>query len=166
MDHKHNKDGLSRRGFLQVGSAAAVTSAGMLLAGAANAQSATPGVRTGRTTSQTDPGPTDKLLDAANPDSDVPPLADAGSVPSFKYPFSLSNKRVYEGGSSREVTVRELPVSKTIAGVNMRLNAGGIRELHWHTAAEWAIMLYGSTRITGVDDDGTSFVRDTHEGDL
>jgi oxalate decarboxylase/phosphoglucose isomerase-like protein (cupin superfamily) len=30
----------------------------------------------------------------------------------------------------------------------MRLNAGGVRELHWHTAAEWAIMLYGSARIT------------------
>jgi oxalate decarboxylase len=62
-------------------------------------------------------------------------------VQNFKYPFSFAHKRVYEGGWSREVTVRELPVSKTLAGVNMRLNAGGVRELHWHTAAEWAIML-------------------------
>jgi oxalate decarboxylase len=53
-----------------------------------------------------------------------------------------------------------------MAGVNMRLNAGGVRELHWHAAAEWAIMLYGSTRITAVDAEGRSFVRDTHEGDL
>jgi oxalate decarboxylase len=45
------------------------------------------------------------------------------------------------------VTVRELPVSKTLAGVNMRLTPGGVRELHWHTAGEWAIMLYGSARI-------------------
>ena len=87
-------------------------------------------------------------------------------MPAFKYPFSLSNKRVYEGGWSREVTVRELPVSRSIAGVNMRLTAGGIRELHWHTAAEWAIMLYGSARITAIDDQGRSFVRDTGEGDL
>jgi oxalate decarboxylase len=137
-----------------------------MLTGAANAQSSTPGVRTGRTRSLTDPGPTDTLLDGANPDSNVPPLTDAGGMPTFKYPFSLANKRVYEGGWSREVTVRGLPLSKTIAGVNMRLNAGGIRELHWHTAAEWAIMLNGSTRITAVDDDGRSFVRDTHEGDL
>src|SRR6266436_4464368 len=164
MDHK--KDGLSRRGFLEIGSAAAVSTAGILLTGAANAQSSTLGVRTGRSRSLTDPGPTDTLLDAANPDSNVPPLTDAGGMPTFKYPFSLANKRVYEGGWSREVTVRELPLSKTIAGVNMRLNAGGIRELHWHTAAEWAIMLKGSTRITAVDDDGRSFVRDTHEGDL
>ena len=27
---------------------------------------------------------------------------------------------------------------------NMRLNAGGVRELHWHKAAEWAYMLYGT----------------------
>jgi oxalate decarboxylase len=26
----------------------------------------------------------------------------------------------------------------------MRLTTGGIRELHWHQAAEWAIMTYGN----------------------
>ena len=67
-----------------------------------------------------------------------------------------------EGGWSREVTVRELAVSKSIAGVDMRLTAGGIRELHWHTAAEWAIMLYGNARITGLDADGKSFVDRHH----
>ena len=164
IDHK--KDQLSRRGFLEMGSAAAAATAGVLLTARASAQSSIPDVKTGRTRSLTDPGPTDKPLDAANPDSNVPPLTDSGGVPTFKYPFSLSNKRVYEGGWSREVTIRELPISKTIAGVNMRLNAGGIRELHWHTAAEWAIMLDGSTRITAIDADGRSFVRDTHEGDL
>ncbi|MFZ0480561.1 MAG: cupin domain-containing protein, partial [Terriglobales bacterium] len=71
-----------------------------------------------------------------------------------------------EGGWSREVTVRELAVSKSIAGVDMRLTAGGIRELHWHTAAEWSIMLYGSARITGLDAEGKSFVTDVKEGDL
>jgi Cupin len=81
----------------------------------------------------------------------VPPVTDAGSVPAFKYPFSLSHKRLHSGGWSREVTVRELPVSKSIAGVDMRLTAGGIRELHWHAAAEWAFMLYGSARITAID---------------
>jgi oxalate decarboxylase len=71
-----------------------------------------------------------------------------------------------EGGWSREVTVRELAVSKSIAGVDMRLTAGGIRELHWHTAAEWALMLYGNARITGLDAEGKSFVSDVTEGDL
>jgi oxalate decarboxylase len=84
----------------------------------------------------------------------------------FKYPFSFANKRVYEGGWSREVTVRELPVSKSMAGVNMRLTAGGVRELHWHTASEWAIMLYGTARITAINADGESFVADVGKNDL
>ncbi len=48
----------------------------------------------------------------------------------------------------------------------MRLTAGGVRELHWHTAAEWAYMLYGSARITAIDADGKSFVADVKESDL
>src|SRR5437879_13818081 len=74
--------------------------------------------------------------------------------------------RAYEGGWSREVTVRELPVSKSMAGVNMRLTAGGVRELHWHTASEWAIMLYGTARITAINADGESFVGEVGNNDL
>jgi oxalate decarboxylase len=117
--------------------------------------------------SRTDPGPANAGLDAQNPDSIWPPATDSKSlVRNFKYPFSFANKRVYEGGWSREVTVRELPVSKTLAGVNMRLTAGGVRELHWHTSAEWAIMLYGTARITAIDADGKSFVADIKKNDL
>jgi len=117
--------------------------------------------------SLTDPGPANPALDAQNPDSMWPPSTDSKSlVQAFKYPFSFANKRVYEGGWSREVTVRELPVSKSLAGVNMRLTAGGVRELHWHTSAEWAIMLYGTARITAIDADGKSFVADTSKNDL
>src|SRR2546425_12949959 len=87
-------------------------------------------------------------------------------VQNLKYPFSFANKRTYEGGWSREVTVRELPVSKSMAGVNMRLTPGGVRELHWHTAGEWAIMLYGMARITAIDRDGKSFVADVKKNDL
>jgi oxalate decarboxylase len=101
-----------------------------------------------------------------NPDSETPPLTDHGSLPSFKYPFSLAHKRVQPGGWTRQVTVRDLGISKTLAGVQMRLVAGGIRELHWHSAAEWAIMLYGNARITCIDPDGRSFVDDVREGDL
>jgi len=48
----------------------------------------------------------------------------------------------------------------------MRLTAGGVRELHWHTADEWAIVLYGSARITAIDRDGKSFVADVNKNDL
>src|SRR6266481_3862776 len=117
--------------------------------------------------SRSDPGPSNPELDGQNPDSIWPPDTDSKSlVQNFKYPFSLANKRVYEGGWSREVTIRELPVSKDMAGVNMRLTAGGVRELHWHTSGEWAIMLYGTARITAIDADGKSFVADTKKNDL
>ena len=52
------------------------------------------------------------------------------------------------------------------AGVDMRLTAGGVRELHWHTAAEWAFMLYGTARITCIDIEGKSFVADVKENEL
>jgi oxalate decarboxylase len=117
--------------------------------------------------SKSDPGPANPMLDGQNPDSMWPPSTDSKSlVQNFKYPFSFANKRTYESGWSREVTVRELPVSKTLAGVNMRLTAGGFRELHWHTAGEWAIMLYGNARITAIDLDGKSFVGDVGKNDL
>src|SRR5438309_1879741 len=117
--------------------------------------------------SKSDPGPANPALDGQNSDSMWPPDTDSKSlVQNFKYPFSFANKRTYEGGWSREVTVRELPVSKTLAGVNMRLTAGGVRELHWHTSAEWAIMLYGTARITAIDADGKSFVADVKKNDL
>jgi oxalate decarboxylase len=48
----------------------------------------------------------------------------------------------------------------------MRLTAGGVRELHWHTAGEWAIMLYGTARITAIDRDGKGFVADVKKNDL
>ena len=48
----------------------------------------------------------------------------------------------------------------------MRLSAGGIRELHWHQAAEWAIMTYGTCRITVLDTQGRPYVADVKAGDL
>lgn len=158
------KDQISRRNFF-ARSTALATAVGAF-SGVATAQYGQEGSRPVDDKSKSDPGPTNPALDAQNPSSAVPPGTDAGSVPVFKYPFSLSHKRLYQGGWSREVTVRELPVSKSIAGVNMRLTAGGIRELHWHAAAEWAFMLYGSARITAIDANGKSFVADINKGDL
>jgi hypothetical protein len=44
-------------------------------------------------------------------------------------------------------------------GVNMRLATGGIRELHWHLAAEWAYMTYGKCRVTVLDTRATPMSR-------
>jgi oxalate decarboxylase len=156
------KAAFSRRGFLEIGSAA-LAAAGALSADQAAAQGQGASSSDRRTS---DPAPKNDSLEAQNQDSALPPSTDAGSVSTFKYPFALAHKRLHSGGWSREVTVRELPISTTIAGVNMRLTAGGVRELHWHTAGEWAIMLYGSARLTAIDAQGRSFVGDVNEGDL
>lgn len=34
-----------------------------------------------------------------------------------------------------------------MAGVDMRLEPAGYRELHWHVASEWSLVLNGSCRI-------------------
>ena len=164
MPDDRNDPKFSRRGFLEIGSgtlaAAGTHSVTKFLAPdpASAAQS------NDRSTS--DPGPGNAPLETQNPSAVNPPPTDAGSVPTFKYPFGFAHKRLHEGGWSREVTVRELEVSKTMAGVNMRLTAGGVRELHWHVEAEWAIMLNGNARITAVDQEGKSFVSDVGPGDL
>jgi oxalate decarboxylase len=165
MARETGKDLLSRRGFLGV-SSAALAAASVLGPDRAEGQEQTSAQYPKGDRSASDPGPTNAALDAANPDSSHPLPTDAGGVQTFKYPFSFAHKRFQEGGWSREVTIRELAVSKSLAGVDMRLTAGGVRELHWHTAAEWAYMLYGSARITCVDFDGKSFVADVKDGDL
>src|SRR5258707_15865482 len=95
----------------------------------------------------TDPHPGNVLRERQNPDLLNPPSTDHGTLPNLRFSFSDAHMRQEPGGWTRQVTVREFGVSKDIAGVNMRLNAGAIRELHWHKAAEWAYMLYGSARI-------------------
>jgi oxalate decarboxylase len=112
------------------------------------------------------PGPNNTVLDQQNPDSVWPPETDNGTVAPFKYSFGLSHKEIDSGGWTRQVTVRDFPISKTMAGVEMRLTAGGVRELHWHVSAEWAFMIYGNARITAIDAEGKSFVNDVKAGDL
>ena len=165
MNDDATKNIYSRRKFLETGSAG-LAAAGMLSAADAAAQDQKP-FATKNDRSASDPAPGNPPLNAQNPDSAWPPATDSKSlVQTFKYPFSFANRRTYEGGWSREVTVRELAVSKSLAGVNMRLTAGGVRELHWHTADEWAIVLYGTARITAIDQDGKSFVADVKKNDL
>ncbi|CAG2103808.1 unnamed protein product [Medioppia subpectinata] len=106
------------------------------------------------------------ILDDQNPLSWDPPPTDHGDQPPFKYPFSFANTGRFTGGWTRQVTVRDLPIAKAMAGVQMRLVRGGVRELHWHACAEWAYMIQGTCRITAVDEQARAFVDDVNEGDL
>jgi oxalate decarboxylase len=105
-------------------------------------------------------------LESENPDLVASPYTDAGTIPNLKFSFAAARNRLNTGGWAREVTVRELPVAKTLAGVNMRLRPGGIREMHWHKEAEWSFMLAGRARITAIDPQGRNFIDDVGVGDL
>jgi oxalate decarboxylase len=114
----------------------------------------------------TDSGPRNLARDRQNPDMLAPPDTDSGEVPNLKFSFSDTHNRLEEGGWAREVTARELPIATTLAGVNMHLTPGGVRELHWHKEAEWAFVLDGRVRITAVDENGWNSVDDLGVGDL
>lgn len=154
---------ISRRNVLTAAAAGGLLTAATV----ASAQPGDPApqpLRPGR--GGTDPGPRNVVRDRQNPDLLVPPSTDHGTLPNLRFSFADAHMRLERGGWTRQVTARELGISKNIAGVNMRLNAGGVRELHWHKAAEWAYMLYGTARITAVDADGRNFVDDVGVGDL
>ncbi|RDB25886.1 Oxalate decarboxylase OxdC [Hypsizygus marmoreus] len=111
-------------------------------------------------------GPTNNAIVKQNPDLLAPPTTDHGSVPNAKWPFSLSHNRLQTGGWAREENIAVMPVAQAMASVNMRLEAGAVRELHWHKTAEWAYVLKGSTQVTAVDADGRNFVSTVGPGDL
>ncbi len=154
----------SRRNFLGFSSAALATAAFAGLT--ANAQEKTSTQKAEHDHSSSDPGQENKPLQAENPNSNTPPPTDHGELVPIWYSFNLVKKRVEEGGWTHEVTQTVLPSSKDIAGVNMRLTAGSYREMHWHTADEWAYVLYGNARVTVMNPDGTMFIGDVSEGDL
>lgn len=162
--HKTGTEGLSRRSFLGVSSTALATAALGGLTVRAQEQQDT---RTAeKDISASDPGQENKPLLEENPSSNMPPPTDRGDIGPIWYSFDLAHKRVQEGGWTHEVNQRVLPSSPDLAGVNMRLTAGSFRELHWHTADEWAMMLYGNARVTVMNPDGTMFIDDVSKGDL
>ncbi len=155
---------LGRRSIL--GAAAAAISTGAMSLRSSFAQTQAQVLKGEQNHSASNPGPINKVLAGANPSSNLPPITDRGDTIPIWYSFDLTHRRIQDGGWTRQVTAKELPSSQDLAGVTMRLTAGSYRELHWHTANEWAYMLYGNARVTVFNPDGTIFIGDVSEGDL
>lgn len=113
-----------------------------------------------------DHGPRNYSRDLENPNILVPPPTDSGTISNLRFSFSDAHQRLEEGGWAREVTNRELPASTDVTGVNMALEPGAYREMHWHKEAEWGLMLYGNARVTSIDEHGRSFIDDVKAGDI
>jgi oxalate decarboxylase len=117
-------------------------------------------------TSRSDPGPQNPAIANQFPSFQNPPATDINGMPLFWASFNNAHKRYQNGGWAREVTQDDFAISEDISGVNMRLSANGIREMHWHQQAEWAIMVDGRCRITILDEQGRPQVADVKTGDL
>ncbi len=88
-------------------------------------------------------------------------------LPTFKFELEKSEGKVIGESYGKEATVTQLPISKGIAGVSMKLEPGAMRELHWHaTAAEWAFVIEGRVRTTVIDPQGCSETNDFEPGDV
>lgn len=164
MLETNEKRSVSRRSMLGA-TAAALSACG--IAWRAMAQTRQETAKGEQDHSASNPGPVNKALWDENLSSEIPPTTDRGVIEPIWYSFDLTHRRVQEGGWTRQVTQRELPSSTDLAGVTMRLTAGSYRELHWHTANEWAYMLYGNARVSVFNpNDSTIFIGDVGEGDL
>jgi oxalate decarboxylase len=161
---------LSRRKIL-AGAAASAAALGVAAAAKAgtfgNPDSPPEGRINGKSrTSLDEPGPQNRALASQFPSFQDPPATDVNGMPLFWASFNNAHKRYQNGGWAREVTQADFAIAEDIAGVNMRLAENGIRELHWHQQAEWAIMVDGKCRITIIDEQGRPQVADVKTGDL
>lgn len=94
------------------------------------------------------------------------PLAGA-ALPSFCFALGTVAPKSFTGGTAKEATVAEFPVSDKLAGVYMTLEPGALRELHWHAnAAEWAYVIEGRCRVTTIDPQGQAEIADFGPGDV
>jgi oxalate decarboxylase len=160
---------LSRRVILAAGAAGSVATVAATAKAAAtfgNPDLPPQGAINANPKSLTDPGPQNPALANNLPSFLNPPPTDVGGMPMFWNSFNIASKRVQNGGWARQVTQSDFEISSTISGVNMRLSAGGIREMHWHQQAEWAVMTYGNCRVTVLDAQGRASVADVKAGDL
>ena len=58
-------------------------------------------------------GPRNPSRNAEDPDFLQPPATDNGAIPNLRFSFADTHVKMREGGWSREVTQRELPVATT-----------------------------------------------------
>ena len=87
--------------------------------------------------------------------------------PSFRYRLEQAKPRLGPGGITRGASVREFPASVGVAGVSMRLEAGGLRELHWHPGAdEWQYYIEGTAEMSVFLAQGTVVTEQLEAGDV
>lgn len=161
-------DPVSRRQILEIGAAGGALMAASVAQAASfgNPDAPPEGAINANPATLREPGPQNPVLSSQFPAFQSPPPTDVGDMPLFWSSFNNAPKRIQNGGWARQVTQADFAIADAVSGVNMRLGPGGIREMHWHLAAEWAYMTNGSCRVTVLDPHGRAYVRDVGAGDI
>jgi len=105
----------------------------------------------------------------------VIPLDSAAARTVHELPAAQSHKyrlmaakpwRSFPGGTLHLASVREFPMSSTMAGLVIRLHPGAMQELHWHpNANEWFYVSKGHVRATLFGADKRMAVAEMGPGD-
>jgi oxalate decarboxylase len=73
----------------------------------------------------------------------------------------------HKGGREWRVGSDRFPISKTVTGVILDLNLGGLRELHWHpNADEWQYVFEGKVSVTMYGSHGRYRTETLEKGDV
>ncbi|CAI7635635.1 unnamed protein product [Penicillium manginii] len=111
-----------------------------------------------------DPGPRNLNYDRIHSDKLAPPGTDHGATINAQWP--MGRLGIDNAGWARQENTVVMPAATEMAGVDMRLEPAAYRELHWHVASEWSLILNGSCRIQAVNENGETFVDDLTAGDV
>ncbi|MGA8292232.1 MAG: cupin domain-containing protein [Rhodoplanes sp.] len=100
------------------------------------------------------------------PAEPVPGSLDSGPL-THRYQLLAQRPETFAGGTLRIVSEREFPISRTITGAILRINPGGLRELHWHpNADEWQYYIAGRGRMTVFGSHGRARTEEFSAGDV
>ena len=69
----------------------------------------------------------------------------------YKYGFSAQEWIQYPGGLYKASSTANFPASENLSGALVKLNPGGMREMHWHNPNEWGFVVNGTCRATLVN---------------
>ncbi len=103
------------------------------------------------------------------PEKATPPLQ-GWRLPPLTHKYQLLAQpphRVFKGGREWRVDSTKFPISKTVTGVILELEPGGLRGLHWHPSAdEWNYVIKGEISVTMFGSHGRHRTETLEKGDV
>jgi oxalate decarboxylase len=94
-------------------------------------------------TSLSGPGPQSRTLADQFPSFQNTPPTHVDGMPTCSTSFSNAHRHYQNGGWAGELMQDDFAIAEDISGVSVCLAANGVREMHWHEQAKWAIMVDG-----------------------